>query len=209
MKMTLNKLAFALAISVLAMAFSFSSHARESRILNSFMDKVSGSPVHFSYVMDIRSDKAPIKAEGDVCIEGKCFRMIGNGLENRCDGKKIWTVDENAKEVYIEKADNAENFLLANPLLLISTLLNKMQLVSETTSGDKVTVIMKAAEKMDMDRAVITLSKTGYRLLKAEIIKDGTSIVFDIPSFEYVQESFDPSIFRFRSFSSDWIVTEL
>lgn len=209
MKMTLNRSAFAIAISVLAMAFSFSSQAQESRILNTFMDKVSDSPVHFSYVMDIRSDKAPLRADGDVFIEGKCFRMIGNGLENRCDGKNIWTLDEKAKEVYIEKADNVENFLLANPLLLISSLLKKMQLVSETVSGDKVIVIMKAAEKMDMDSAVITLSKTEYRLLRAEIIKDGTSIVFDIPSFEYVKESFDPSVFRFGSFSSDWIVTEL
>lgn len=209
MKMTLNRSAFAITLSVLAMAFSFTSRAQESRVLNTFMDKVSVTPVHFTYIMDVKSEKAPFKSEGDIFLEGKCFRMIGNGLENRCDGNRIWTVDENAKEVYIEKADNVENLLLANPLLLINSLLKKMTVVSEASSGDKHTVILKASEKMDMDKAVITLTKSDHRLLSAEIIKDGTSIVFDIPSFEYLSESFDPSVFRFKSFSSDWIVTEL
>lgn len=211
MKIAFDKTAFAIAFTAMATAFSFDeASAQNSRVLDCFVEKITDSPVRFEYTMDMVSDKAPVKASGEVSLQGRCFRMTGNGIESRCDGRTLWTVDSMAKEAYIEDADSAENILLANPLLLITSLMDNMKVVSERTDANTVTVTLRADDRrMDVDEVIIVLSRSGNRLMGAELKKDGTSIVFDIPSFEYVSVSFDPSIFRYGSFGRDWVVTRL
>ena len=41
---------------------------------------------------------------GDAVVQGDCYHLVGNGLEIFCDGENRWTMDTDAKEVYIEEA---------------------------------------------------------------------------------------------------------
>jgi len=77
-------------------------------------DKIAGigrmideGKVDFSYKYDV-DGKIPIGAKGTATVQGECYMSRGNGLSIYCDGKTRWTVDEEAKEVYIEEAVQGE-----------------------------------------------------------------------------------------------------
>jgi hypothetical protein len=48
---------------------------------------------------------------GDAVVQGECYHFSGNGVEIYCDGESRWTMDPEAKEVYIENAGDAMNIL--------------------------------------------------------------------------------------------------
>ena len=74
---------------------------------------LEGNRVSFSYALTTQ-EKVPIKTDGTALIDGECYRITGNGLDIYCDGSTKWTVDTQAKEVYLEPSDGTQEFL-ANP----------------------------------------------------------------------------------------------
>jgi len=63
----------------------------------------------------------PVTGSGEVWISGDSFLVRGNGIVVLCDGNTRWTVDEPAKEIYVESADDIRDFL-DNPALLLREL---------------------------------------------------------------------------------------
>jgi hypothetical protein len=79
-------------------------HAQE--ILTRFStDRIS---CKYTYSIDV---PITLTYEGDALVQGECYHLAGNGLEIICDGVTRWTVDAEAREVYIENADEVENIL--------------------------------------------------------------------------------------------------
>jgi outer membrane lipoprotein-sorting protein len=74
--------------------------------------KLEGKRATFEYTMTIM-EKVPVKHTGTVLLDGNFYRITDNGLEYRCDGKTRWTIDESAKEVYIEESPGTKAFLAA------------------------------------------------------------------------------------------------
>ena len=62
----------------------------------------------YSYTIDI---PVTLNYEGDALVQGDCYHLKGNGIEIFCDGVSRWTVDAEAREVYIENAEEVENIL--------------------------------------------------------------------------------------------------
>ena len=62
----------------------------------------------YSYTIDI---PITLNYEGDALVQGDCYHLKGNGIEIFCDGASQWTVDAEAREVYIENAEEVENIL--------------------------------------------------------------------------------------------------
>ena len=69
--------------------------------------------VSFNYNVGVRG-KAPTVMAGKAVIDGECYSIRGNGMEVYCDGVTKWTVDKSAKEVYVEAAESARDFIV-NP----------------------------------------------------------------------------------------------
>ena len=94
------------------------------------LKKIEGKRVTFSYSLTT-ADKVPVKHSGTAVIEGACYRIEDNGMEMWCNGKARWTIDKQAKEVYIE-APGDESELLVSPAKLLSNVKN---LVTGSTSA--------------------------------------------------------------------------
>ena len=95
------------AAAVLLCALAFGQESRINEILSSLRD----SRVSFSYSCTVMEQNVPIKLDGRIKAQGDCYYACGNGLEFYCDGKTRWTVDPEAKEVYIEKAGGLAELL--------------------------------------------------------------------------------------------------
>ena len=75
----------------------------------------------------------PLKLSGTLLIQGGCYRAKGNGMEIYCDGFTRWTVDPEAKEVYIETSGGLEELLLYRDSL---TELKLSEVKYQPLSGD-------------------------------------------------------------------------
>ena len=99
-------------IAVIAFSVSASAQGRISHVLDLLRGKDAVS-CSYQYRMN---GNMPMEGDGVAVICGHKYYAKGNGIENYCDGKSVWTVDRSAKEVYIESAggdiaSNIEKFL--------------------------------------------------------------------------------------------------
>jgi len=74
----------------------------KNQILESFLQSAQTGRlwVKFSFKADI--DKLPVSAEGSFIIQRDSFVMDCGESKVYCDGKSVWTVDMEAKEIIIE-----------------------------------------------------------------------------------------------------------
>ncbi|MBO6169752.1 MAG: hypothetical protein J6O51_07240 [Bacteroidales bacterium] len=86
------------------------------------LKRIEGKRVSFDYSLTT-AEKVPVKHSGSAVIEGNCYRIDDNGMEIWCNGKTRWTVDNVAREVYIE-APGSEAELLISPEKLLGNVKN-------------------------------------------------------------------------------------
>ena len=68
---------------------------------------IDSNRVSFNYTLSAK-DKPAISTSGTVLLDGECYHMSSKGADIWCDGVTKWTVDSEAKEVYIEDSDSRE-----------------------------------------------------------------------------------------------------
>ena len=82
-------------------------------VTNGLKVMVENNRVSFNYTVSSRG-QASLRMDGKAVVDGACYSLSGNGLEIYCDGTTKWTVDNEAKEVYIESSEGTRDFLM-NP----------------------------------------------------------------------------------------------
>lgn len=89
---------------------------------------LDGNRVSFKYSLTMQ-DKVQVRTNGTALIDGECYSISGNGLEIYCDGSTKWTIDSEAREVYLESSEGTREFL-ADPAAWL-------ELVHNLTVGEK------------------------------------------------------------------------
>ena len=109
--------------------------------------KLEGKRATFEYTLTVM-EKVPVKHTGTVLLDGDFYLITDNGLEYRCDGKTRWTIDESAKEVYIEESPGTKAFLAA-PTEYLDRIKNLMVgessasgVYSDTEQGVKINFVL-------------------------------------------------------------------
>lgn len=74
--------------------------------------KLEGHRVSFNYSWTT-TDKVPVRQSGTAIIDGDCYAIRGGGLDIYCDGQTKWTVDTEAREVYVEPSGGVRDFIAA------------------------------------------------------------------------------------------------
>ena len=94
---------------ITAMTFCLSASAQE-KLAREILGKLDSNRVEFTYSCTMNED-VPVRLDGSIIAQGECYLAKGNGLEIYSDGKMRWTVDHQAKEVYIEVAGGIKEIL--------------------------------------------------------------------------------------------------
>ncbi|MBQ9548206.1 MAG: hypothetical protein IJV01_03485 [Bacteroidales bacterium] len=103
------------------MAFAIEEHAAcgagklapQSDVVAQVLERMEKARVEFDYRFETEGN-VPLKGNGHAVLEGKCYRVEGNGLVICCDGTTRWTSDPKAREVYVENTGR-EDALLERP----------------------------------------------------------------------------------------------
>ncbi len=73
----------------------------------------------FSYDY-VTNGTVPLKGEGKVVVQDASFILLGDGLDVRCDGKSVWTMDSVAKEVVVDAVGSDCSDYVEYPALLLA-----------------------------------------------------------------------------------------
>lgn len=104
-----------------SLAFAIEEHAAcgagklapQSDVVAQVLERMEKARVEFDYRFETEGN-VPLKGNGHAVLEGKCYRVEGNGLVICCDGTTRWTSDPKAREVYVENTGR-EDALLERP----------------------------------------------------------------------------------------------
>ena len=114
------------------------------------LDKVEGKRVQFHYTYSLSQKGAAFKdiTDGDVTVEGNAYVLEGLGLRVVSNGSTRWSLDDEAREVVIEKVEK-EN-LFTNPALFIGSYrnyLDKMQVNAQGKDSLDITLTLDEENK--------------------------------------------------------------
>lgn len=115
-------------VALLACALASAQGGDAAAMLEHF----AGKKVSFNYSLD-SDGLLPVPKEGSVVIDGNCFCIKSKALEVWCDGTTRWTVDNEAKEVYIEDDGGLET--MYSRLLEMASGVSGMKVSGDSLSG--------------------------------------------------------------------------
>jgi len=84
--------------------------AASAQSIEDLAAQLSSSRIELSYDCLV-GNEAPVHFSGRLTAQGNCYHLTGNGMDIWCDGSTRWSVDPEAKEVYIESSNGVEEVL--------------------------------------------------------------------------------------------------
>lgn len=184
---------------------------------DAFVNKLANSFVSVSYEYETEISGVKVVGEGNLFLQGRCYRYDTDGLTVCSDSRSIWIADQAAREMVIEPVD--ESSLAVNPATLLVNLAGAFTVKSTKKAGDGVVIYhLLPAVSFGIRECSITLAASGTQgascaapvLQKASFITDdGIAFSLVIKSVTFEEPSRSPEFFLPSGMDSDWVVTDL
>jgi outer membrane lipoprotein-sorting protein len=187
--------------------------AQENTPLVRFYDNLLSSCVEFDMSYSIRMSGVKLDGKGVLELQGDSWILVGNGMEIRCDGKTLWTVDPESKEVVIDSlSDDITAGIITNPAVMLINLreLFNLREVLPTKEGQSLiyTLYPKAESEVSFVNMEILKGDSSLKQLTFSL-EDGTSAVVNISSTKSGKKKPAEYFSRSVNYDSSWIVTDL
>lgn len=187
--------------------------AQENTPLVRFYDNLLSSCVEFDMSYSIRMSGVKLDGKGVLELQGDSWILVGNGMEIRCDGKTLWTVDPESKEVVIDSlSDDITAGIITNPAVMLINLreLFNLREVLPTKEGQSLiyTLYPKAESEVSFVNMEILKGDSSLKQLTFSL-EDGTSAVVNISSTKSGKKKPAECFSRSVNYDSSWIVTDL
>ena len=187
--------------------------AQENTPLARFYDNLLSSCVEFDMSYSIRMSGVKLDGKGVLELQGGSWILVGNGMEIRCDGKTLWTVDPESKEVVIDSlSDDITAGIITNPAVMLINLreLFSLREVLPTKEGRSLiyTLYPKAESEVSFVNMEILKGDSSLKQLTFSL-DDGTSAVVNISSTKSGKKKPAEYFSRSVNYDSSWIVTDL
>ena len=187
--------------------------AQENTPLARFYDNLLSSCVEFDMSYSIRMSGVKLDGKGVLELQGDSWILVGNGMEIRCNGKTLWTVDPESKEVVIDSlSDDVTAGIITNPAVMLINLreLFSLREVLPTKEGKSLiyTLYPKAESEVSFVNMEILKGDSSLKQLTFSL-EDGTSAVVNISSTKSGKKKPAEYFSRSVNYDSSWIVTDL
>ena len=183
-------------------------YAQNTLLLDKLYETFDSGCVLMECNFGVDSDGVLVKGRCEVEVQGKFYRMQGNGLDIMCDGESVWVMDTSAKEVVVEPLNDDPSSYMSNPALLFRDMDKVFTMTGASASGSGISYKLSARKSCGVRNAVLDIDTDGT-LRNAEFTLDNGSIMkVNILSVKILPLK-EKSCFIPGEFSSDWIVTDL
>lgn len=155
--------------------------------LKTLSARLAESSAEFEYSFTTSGSDTPFAGSGKAIVAGPCYRIEGNGLDIRCDGKIRYTADPAAGELVIESADGEALDFLSNPALLLSDIGNNFTVRKSSKAAGKDVYELVPVNEPSVESLSLTLVK-GQPTEAALKMKDGSQANFVVSAFRFTDE---------------------
>ena len=150
-----------------------------------------------------------ISGETVLLVQGDMYHVRGNGLDVFNNGNTVWTIDELAREVIIERSVDVQQDYMSNPVLLLSKMDEYFKVQSLKTMNSKSVYVLESKANCGISSVTLTLSSDGKVDSGEFTLNDGNVLSVKVLSMKKAEEKpssfFSPQV----KFGSDWVVTDL
>ena len=187
--------------------------AQENTPLARFYDNLLSSCVEFDMSYSIRMSGVKLDGKGVLELQGDSWILAGNGMEIRCDGKTLWTVDPESKEVVIDSlSDDVTAGIITNPAVMLINMREIFSLREVLPTKEGKSLIYTLYPKVESEVSFVNMEiLKGDSSLKQFTfsLDDGTSAVVNIYSMKSGKKKPAEYFSRSVNYDSSWIVTDL
>ena len=143
------------------------------------LDRVAGHRVGFHYTYMLSQKGADFKTitDGQVVVEDNAYILEGLGLKVISDGTTRWSMDEQAREMVIEKVEKED--LFTNPALFIASYKDYLDKIQVNSSGRNALDVTLLLDEDTKARFLLKDIEFGERQGKSDFSIDGKALDAD------------------------------
>ena len=187
------------------------SYAQDNALIGRLYDKFSSSCVELKYGYTSRVSGVNIKGSGDLLLQGDMWHNVGNGIEIWCDGKTVWTVDHEAREVVIDSVaeDDAD---ITNPALMFMKMQEvfNVKQVLRSSDGKAEIYVLEPKNDIGIDFFNVEIMKSDATIRSGSFaLEDGNKFDISVTSMTINEKKSATSFRPSQTFDYTWIVTDL
>lgn len=187
-------------------------HAQGNAVLNSLYSKMSASCVSMDYSFTMNSSDVKVVGNGSVMVQDSAYSMTGNGLQIICDGKTVWIIDAESKEVMIESPSQGDEAYMDNPALLFVNLSDAFSVDGVKKNGSVSTYVMSPMVACGITAATLSVTSDPSPVISSAhfILSDGAEMDIKIKSMTFSEKKPLTSFFYdISGLDSSWLITDL
>lgn len=190
------------------------SSAQNSVALDALYARMTSSATSMQYTYSLLpSSGVKLSGEGSVMVQDSAYVMKGNGMELYCDGKTVWIVDTEGKEVMIESPAEGDEAYLDNPALLFVNMDKVFRVDGSKRNGSILSYVLSSKVESGVRTASVSIDDSGRTpvMISASFsLSDGSSLDIKIKSMTFSEKKPLTSFFYdISSLNSSWLITDL
>ena len=197
---------------VLLHSFAGALQAQGNAGLNSLYSKMAASCVSMDYSFTMNASGVKAVGNGSVMVQDSAYDMTGNGLQVICDGKTMWIVDPDGKEVIIESPSQGEQAYLDNPALLFVNLSEAFKVDGVRENGGVSTYVLSPMVPCGIKAATVSVTSGNSPVISSAhfLLSDGGEMDIKIKSMTFSEKKPLTSFFYDVSgLDQSWLITDL
>ena len=198
--------------TVLLYSFTGALYAQNDSVLKSLYQKMAASAVSMNYSYVLQSSGFKTVGNGTVTVQDAAYVMNGDGLQIVCDGKTVWVVDQNGKEVMIETPSEGSQSYMDNPAMLFVNLSDTFSVDGVKANGNICTYVLSPKVSCGIRTATLSIDTSKEPVMTGAVfaLADGSGLDIKIKSMTFSEKKpltsfyFDVSVL-----DSSWLITDL
>ncbi len=193
------KIKWMLLFALLFSGTAFAQHGAQE-LLKKTLDKMSSYKnfeAGLSYSMDNQANNIHEKKTGKIFVEGDKFRIVLMGQVIISDGKNMWTVIKDSKEVMLSALDPNDPSNVSPTKILQEYADYKAKFAKASKKGNLKTLVLTSKKKATFHKVTITIDASRYLVKRFSLYdEDGNVFTYDIYNFK-ANAAFPPNTFRY------------
>jgi outer membrane lipoprotein-sorting protein len=164
------------------------------------------------YSFTMNSSDVKVVGNGSVKVQDSAYSMTGNGLQIICDGKTVWIIDAESKEVMIESPSQGDEAYMDNPALLFVNLSDAFSVDGVKKNGSVSTYVMSPMVACGIKAATLSVTSDPSPVISSAhfILSDGAEMDIKIKSMTFSEKKPLTSFFYdISGLDSSWVITDL
>ena len=199
-------------LMVLLQSFAGALYAQDDAVLNSLYARMADSCVSmdFSYVMQASGIKS--LGEGELMLQDGNYVMTGNGLQINCEGKTMWIIDPEGKEVIIQSSAEGEQAYMDNPALLFVDMQKVFKVTGIKRNGSTVAYTFSPNVACGIKSAVVEVISDSSPVMTSAYfsLSDGGRLDIKIKSMTFSEKKSLTSFhYDVSGLDKSWLITDL